>query len=56
MIVIKENVDDEIFQEVILTKNEIRFLEKHGTLYGKVDINGDLVNFAIRIECCQNEV
>lgn len=50
MIVIKENVDDEIFQEVLLTRNEIKFLEKHGTLYGKVIVNDDVINFAIRVD------
>ena len=50
MIVIKEIVDEDIFEEVTLTKNELKFLEKHGSVLAKVLINDKVINFAIKLD------
>lgn len=50
MLVIKEIVDEDIFEEVTLTRNELRFLEKHGSVLAKVLINDEVINFAVRLD------
>lgn len=50
MIVIKEKVDEDIFEEISLTRNELKFLEKHGSVLSKVIIDDEVVNLAVRID------
>ena len=50
MIVFKESVEDEKFMEIILMDRETIELEKYGSIYSKVQIDGEIVNLAIRID------
>jgi len=50
MIVFKENVDEEKFMEIILMEREVKDLERYGSVYSKEQIDGEIINLAIRID------